>query len=137
MKITKGLNNLEYLHWLDYLNHIEKIVSLKGRKKEKRLKTKFNKLLKNNQTPNIPINTKTLSRNFVTNLSNVALTNEEMSLLNNGLKYKPPINPKDSKEQIIINIESKIQHLDKSEKLMIRGDCMKILKKRNRSSQKA
>ncbi len=78
---------------------------LNGRKKEKRQREKFKKL-KKPEICNAPAPKAT--RNFVTNLSDEILSNDEISLLNKGLKYKPPIDPSFSKTEIIINIESKI-----------------------------
>jgi hypothetical protein len=112
---------------------VDKTVVFKGKKKEERLKKKLKKLEKPNSS--IPMTTPTL--NSVTNFSGLPLSNDELTLLNKGLKYKPPTDPKNLKEQIIINIESKIKNMDQSEKLMIRSDCMKVLKKETTFQEKS
>jgi hypothetical protein len=99
--------------------------------KEKELKHKFDSLLLRKSpktTPEVPSNLPP-KPNFVTNLTDHEFTDDQMSILNKGLKYKPATDVRSAVENIVINVESTIKNMDIPDKILIRKQCADILKK--------
>lgn len=117
--------------WLEHITTIESMCEELKYKKKTKLKKKFDALQEKMKIM-IPRHRQFSENGFnnVMNFSNEVFTNEQMSFLNKGLKFKLP--PKKTPfDEIVVNIESKlnIMNLNQHEKAVIREDCSTAIRK--------
>ena len=128
-KLTYKLTNVEYECWCLFQRNMFVVINSKFVKKMSILNNKFKKLKssKNKHVFQRDIN-------IVENLSSQTFDKQELSLLNKGLKYALP-NSGSALEEIVVGVETAIQHLPEASKVFTREACRNQLSKNIVSSK--
>lgn len=130
-KLSNCLCSIDYTFdkWIMYLNRVENIVLKTVNHKKSLLNKKFKKLKSEHYiTPNN--NNKTAVKtidNYVTNLSSVQFSSDQLRVLNKGLKFVPKPRKIDI-ESTVADVETAIKYLPEPLKIDIRKEVKPILK---------
>lgn len=90
LELTKNLNSIEHSEWCEYDAMVHRNVSIVVKKKKATLSRKLNKLI--DSVPKKPQFTPELIPDFICNESDVVFSDEELEILNKGLKFAPKPN---------------------------------------------
>jgi hypothetical protein len=118
------LNNVHEIIWREFEESVFQIGRYKSMKKRRIQNSKLNRL----GLTKFVGKQKESEKNFVINKSTKEFTNDQMRLLNKGLKYKPkplqcPVN------EIVVAIESSIKFIPFEEKVSVREKVTKVIDK--------
>ena len=130
-KITSEIknNNYEDVIWNNYLNMVDEKCDEIKKQKKTILKKKFMNLVPRHNTTVLEPEVVN-DMNIVVNWSKEVFTEEQMSLLNMGLKHRILQNNSNMSD-IVINLETEMKRIDvpEGEKVLIREKVSKVIKK--------
>lgn len=111
------------------LAKIEEICNVIKKEKKRKLKNKFEGLIRRREELHKDQNPGVENINIVHNLSKVFFSKEQLELLNKGLKHKT-VPKKPPLDEIIVNIESGLERFEvgKEERAAIRSEIREVIK---------
>lgn len=130
-RITREVESICADLWSSQIEEINTTCDRIRNEKKYNLNRKFKSLM--SEQGSVAVNEVVEKKpNFVMNLSKASFNDEELNLINKGLKYKmvpnwPPL------QEMVVNIESSLAWMDigKTEKDSIRHDCKKVFEEMN------
>lgn len=125
LHITSGLNATEFEQWLKFDGSVHKFALVAQNKKRDCHRQKLSKLISEKNEKKKACEPKFIP-DFVVNLSSESFTEDEMALLNRGLKFTPKPNKIDITESIV-DIETILKYRLPSTQSAIRSKASEVI----------